>query len=357
MKNNSRTWFACTGSDANDDAVRLARQYFVETGKASKYQVIGRWRGFHGNTISAAGISGITGRRGIFQPMFVDSPHIFPSFCYRCSYEKTYPECKLLCARALESIIRQQGPENVAAFIAEPVVGAALGGVPAPEGYFQQISEICRKYDVLFIADEVMTGWGRTGRLWGIEHWGVSPDILTTAKGITGGYSPFSAILAREEIWAPLQKHHSPFKAGHTLNANAVSCTAALSVIRIIQEQNLVENSHHRGEELQSGLRRLMEKHQILGDVRGMGLMVGFEFVQDRSSKDPFPASLKLAGLFEKAALKNGLVVYPCTGSIDGIAGDMVLLAPPLIITSKQVDELLSIIDLSISELEELLPS
>lgn len=357
MKDSCLTWFACTGSDANDDAVRLARQYFVETGKPSKYQIIGRWRGFHGNTISAAGMSGITGRRGIFQPMFVDSPHIFPAFCYRCSYEKTYPECKLLCARALESIIRQQGPDNVAAFIAEPVVGAALGCVPAPEGYFQEISQICKKYDVLFIADEVMTGFGRTGKLWGIEYWDVTPDIITTAKGISGGYSPLSAIIAREELWAPLQKNHSPFKAGHTLNANAVSCAAALAVIRVIREQNLVENSRLRGDELQVGLRRLMEKHQILGDVRGLGLMVGFEFVQDRATKDPFPAQLKLASLFEKAALNNGLVTYPCTGSIDGVAGDMVLLAPPLIISPAQVDEMLQKIDLSISELEELLPS
>jgi adenosylmethionine-8-amino-7-oxononanoate aminotransferase len=210
---------------------------------------------------------------------------------------------------------------------------------------------------VLFIADEVMTGWGRTGKLWGIEHWGVTPDIVTTAKGITGGYSPFSAIIAREEIWAPLQKNHSPFKAGHTLNANAVSCAAALAVIRIIQENDLVENSRQRGDQLMDGLRKLMEKHQILGDVRGKGLMVGFEFVQDRGTKDPFPAQLKLASLFEKVALNNGLITYPCTGSIDGVAGDMVLLAPPLIITPGQVTEMLEKIDLSISELEELLPS
>ncbi len=172
-------------------------------------------------------MSGITGRRSIFQPLYVDSPHIPPAFCYRCRYEHTYPECNLLCARALESIIRQQGPETVAAFIAEPVVGAALGCVPAPDGYFQKIREICTKYDVLLIADEVMTGWGRTGKMWGIDHWGVTPDIVTTAKGISSGYSPLSAIIARDSIWDVLQQNHSPFKAGHTLNANAVSCTAA----------------------------------------------------------------------------------------------------------------------------------
>lgn len=353
LKDNCRTWFACTGSDANDDAIRLARQYFVESGKSSKYQIIGRWRGFHGNTISAAGVSGITGRRSIYQPMYVDSPHIFPAFCYRCSYEQTYPSCNLLCARALESLIRQEGPETVAAFIAEPVVGAALGCVPAPEGYFQKIREICTRYDVLFIADEVMTGWGRTGKLWGIEHWDTTPDIITTAKGISGGYSPFSAIIARDSIWSVLQQNHSAFKAGHTLNANAVSCTAAITVIGIIEQQNLVQNAADRGKELQEGLRKLMDNHSILGDVRGKGLMVGFEFVKDRVTKETFPAKLKLSSLFEKAALKNGLVTYPCTGSVDGVMGDMILLAPPLIISPEQIVEVIRIIDLSLSDIEK----
>jgi len=353
LKDNCRTWFACTGSDANDDAIRLARQYFVESGKSAKYQIIGRWRGFHGNTISAAGVSGITGRRSIYQPMYVDSPHIFPAFCYRCSYEQTYPSCNLLCARALESLIRQEGPETVAAFIAEPVVGAALGCVPAPDGYFQKIREICTRYDVLFIADEVMTGWGRTGKLWGIEHWDTTPDIITSAKGISGGYSPFSAIIARDSIWSVLQQNHSAFKAGHTLNANAVSCTAAITVIGIIEQQNLVQNAAERGKELQDGLRKLMDNHSILGDVRGKGLMVGFEFVKDRVTKETFPAKLKLSSLFEKAALKNGLVTYPCTGSVDGVMGDMILLAPPLIISPEQIVEVIRIIDLSLSDIEK----
>ncbi|NMB54336.1 MAG: aminotransferase class III-fold pyridoxal phosphate-dependent enzyme [Leptolinea sp.] len=353
LRNRSLTWFACTGSDANDDAVRLTRQYFVESGKSSKYQIIGRWRSFHGNTISAAGISGITGRRSLFQPMYVDSPHIPPAFCYRCSFEQTYPACKLLCARALESIIRQLGPETVAAFIAEPVVGAALGCVPAPEGYFQKIREICTRYDVLFITDEVMTGWGRTGKLWGIDHWDTTPDIVTTAKGISGGYSPFSAIIARESIWSVLRENHSPFKAGHTLNANAVSCSAALAVIHIIQELKLVENADIRGRELQTGLKNLQKKHGIIGDVRGKGLMVGFEFVKEAKSRETFPPRMKVSDLFEKIALNNGLVTYPCTGSVDGVMGDMIMLAPPLIISADQISEMIQIIDQSISELEQ----
>ena len=251
--------------------------------------MISRWQAFHGNNVAVAGFSGLTARRKIFQPMYVDSPHIPPAFCYRCPFEQTYPECNLLCARALETAIRQQGPENVAAFIAEPVVGAALGCVPAPDGYFQKIREICDRYDVLFIADEVMTGWGRTGKMWGIEHWGVTPDIIATAKGMTAGYTPLSAIIARDDIWQALERNHSAFKAGHTLNANAVSCAGAIAVINYSLSHDLAGNAAARGEQALAGLTDLMAKHPIIGDVRGRGLMFGFELVADRATRSPFP--------------------------------------------------------------------
>ena len=353
LKDASRVWVTCTGTDATDDAVRLARQYWVECGRPSKYLIIGRWQGFHGNTISVAGFSGILSRRRIFQPMYVDSPHIPPAFCYRCPFEKTYPECNLLCARALETAIRQQGPENVAAFIAEPVVGAALGVAPAPPGYFQQMREICDRYDVLFIADEVMTGWGRTGRLWGIDHWDTTPDIVATAKGMTAGYTPLSAIIARDSIWQVLQDKHSPFKAGHTLNANAVSCAGALAVLRYLQEHDLVENSRLRGEQVLAGLRQLMSRHPIIGDVRGLGLMFGLEYVRRRSTREPFAPDRGVSARIERAALKHGLVTYPCTGSIDGTLGDMTLMAPPLTISPAEVDQLLELLDRAIADVEQ----
>ena len=355
LKDQSRVWLTCTGTDATDDAVRLARQYWVESGKPSKYQVISRWQAFHGNNIAVAGFSGLTQRRKIFQPMFVDSPHIPPAFCYRCYFEKTYPECRLLCARALETAIRQQGPENVAAFIAEPVVGAALGCVPAPDGYFQIIREICDRYDVLFIDDEVMTGWGRTGKLWGIEHWGVTPDIIATAKGMTAGYTAMAAIIARDRIWRVLEANHSPFKAGHTLNANAVSCAGALAVIRYTLEHDLVANARERGEQALAGLRKLMAKYPSIGDVRGRGMMFGFELVKDKRTKEPFEPSRHASAVLEAAALKRGLVTYPCTGTVEGTLGDMVLMAPPLVITREQVDELLNILDEAMGEVEEIL--
>jgi adenosylmethionine-8-amino-7-oxononanoate aminotransferase len=353
LKNKSRVWVTCTGTDATDDAVRLARQYWVESGKTSKYQIISRWQAFHGNTISVAGFSGITGRRSIFQPMFIDSPHIPPAFCYRCPFEQKYPQCNLLCARALETTIRQQGPDNIAAFIAEPVVGAAIGCQPAPDGYFQTIREICDRYNILFISDEVMTGWARTGKMWGIEHWEVTPDIIATAKGMTAGYTPLSAIIAKDQIWATLEKNHSPFKAGHTLNANPVSCAGAIAVINYILEHDLVENSRQRGEQALIGLGAMMEKHLIIGDVRGKGLMFGFELVKDQATKQPFDPKLHVSRMFETAASKRGLVTYPCTGSIEGVLGDMVLLAPPLVISESQINDVLSIIEDSLFDVEK----
>ena len=353
LKNNCRIWYSCTGTDSTDDAVRLARQYWVEKGKPSKYQVITRWQAFHGNNIAVAGFSGISARRKLFQPMYIDSPHIAPAYCYRCQYEKKYPECGLLCARALETTIRQQGPENISAFIAEPIVGAALAAMPAPDGYFAKIREICDKYEILFIADEVMTGWGRTGTQWGIDHWGITPDIIATAKGMTSGYIPIAAIIAREEIWSVLEKNHSPFKSGHTLSANIVACAAALASIKFMEKNKLNENSAARGKQLMAGLNAIEANHKIVGRVSGLGLMAGLEFVQDKGSKTPFPQETNVTKMVEAAALELGLIVFPTYGCIDGVQGHMVLLGPPLVITEKQTEDLIDKLDKAIGAVEK----
>ena len=240
----------------------------------------------------------------------------------------------------------------MAAFIAEPVVGAALACVPAPDGYFQIIREICDKYNVLFIDDEVQTGWGRTGANWGINYWGVTPDIIATAKGMTAGYTPLSAIIAKDEIWSVLEKKHSAFKAGHTLNANAVSCAAGLVVIHYILDHNLAENSRVRGEQFRAGLNSMMDHHPSLGDVRGKGLLTGFELVRSRDTKEPFDPAKHASVLLERATLKRGLVTYPCTGSVEGVAGDMVLMAPPLVINEAEIEEVLKILEDSLTEVE-----
>ena len=352
MRNRCKVWLTCTGTDATDDAVRLARQYFVEQGKWSKHLIISRWEAFHGNNIAAASFSGHTYRRRIFMPMFVNFPHIPPAYCYRCYFEKRYPECGLLCARALETEIQQQGPENVAAFIAEPVVGAALGAVPAPEGYFSIIREICDQYDVLFIDDEVMTGWGRTGRMFGMEHWEVTPDIIATAKGISSGYTPLSAVIARDEIWAPLEENNSPFRAGHTMNANPISCAGGIAVIEYLLEHDLVSKGREQGMYFLERLSELLE-HPIVGDVRGRGLMLGFELVKDKQSKESFPPEQRVSQLIEEAAFQRGLVIYSCSGSVGGAKGDMILIAPPLTITRSQIDDIMAILDESVAAVEK----
>jgi len=238
------------------------------------------------------------------------------------------------------------------AFIAEPVVGAALGAVPAPEGYFQLIREICDKYEVLFIADEVMTCFGRTGKLWGIEHWGVTPDIIASAKGMSSGYTPLSAVIAKDSIWQPLIDNNSPFKAGHTLNANAVSCAGGIAVINYLVKENLVQRCAEMGAYMLEQMKVKLLRHRIVGDVRGKGLMVGFEMVKDKATKEPFDAKLRLAGRLEQEAFARGVITYPCTGALDGVLGDMILLAPPLIISRDQVDEVVNALDESLTAIE-----
>src|SRR5438067_9354608 len=226
----NKVWFVSGGSEATENAVKLARQYHMENGKGTKFIVISRWQSFHGNTFGAMGYGGHTFRRRRYLPMVQNAPHIPPAYRYRCDYCADRPACTLKCADALEKEVRRQGPDNVAAFIAEPVVGAALGAVPAPDGYFQRIREICDKYDVLFIADEVMTGFGRTGTNFGINHWGVVPDLIATAKGVSGGYTPLGAVIATDELVEVLECNAANFVAGHTYTGNPLSSAVGLAV-------------------------------------------------------------------------------------------------------------------------------
>jgi adenosylmethionine-8-amino-7-oxononanoate aminotransferase len=282
--------------------------------------------------------------------MNINSPHIPPAFCYRCPYETTRDKCRLKCARALETEIRQQGAENVAAFVAEPVVGAALGAVPAPDGYFQEIRGICDKYEVLMIIDEVMTAWGRTGRWFAIEEWGVTPDIIATAKGLTGGYATLAATIAREDIWSAIAETGTPFLAGHTMDLNPVACSGALATLAYIDRNDLLANARIQGAYLLERLRELLS-YPIVGDVRGRGLMCGLELVADKATAEPFPASLNVAKKLEQAAFELGLVVFSCEGSLEGVAGDMILVAPPLVVTRHQVDEIIELLKEAIERL------
>jgi adenosylmethionine-8-amino-7-oxononanoate aminotransferase len=340
------------GSEVTEGAVKLARQYWLARGRADKYLVISRWQGFHGMTLGAAGFGGHTMRRRPYQPLMHDMPKIPPAYAYRCE------DCasgSLRCADELERTIRWYGAENVSCFIAEPVVGATMGAVPAPAGYFQRIAEICKQYDILFIADEVMTGFGRTGRWFAVEHWGVVPDILVAAKGVSGGYAPLAVLAASSAVVGALRAAGTPWVMGHTYSQNPVSATAGLAVLDYIERHDLVRTAAERGAELSSALSAVAERHETLGDVRGLGMLQGIELVRDKVSREPFAVSDGVAYALARACIEEGAAIYPAQGGADGQIGDHALVTPPLTITSRQIAELAGAIDRALTRVERTL--
>jgi adenosylmethionine-8-amino-7-oxononanoate aminotransferase len=331
--------FTSGGSEAVEVAVKLARQHWIEVGRPSKYKIVGRWQSYHGNTLGTLSIGGNRPRRKPYAPLLVDLPKIPECYPYRCPPDVPAAEWGPRGADALEATILAEGPETVAAFIAEPVVGATLGSAPAPPGYFQRIRAICDRYDVLFIADEVMTGFGRTGRRFGIEHWDVVPDLMAVAKGITAGYAPLGAAVCSARIYTAFREGSGQFVNLFTYGANPLCCAVGDVVLRLTEEQDLAGRAARLGSYLRDRLEPLADS-PLVGDVRGLGLMLGFEFVQDKTTKAPFPPAARVAARVAEAALERGLFVYPGTGTVDGERGDHLMVAPPLIITEAECDEL-----------------
>jgi adenosylmethionine-8-amino-7-oxononanoate aminotransferase len=352
-----RVWFVSGGSEATENAVKMALQYQRDRGFASKHIVISRWQSYHGATLAALSWSGNAGRRKPYSAAIPGSEHIPPCNPYRPWFDAAPDDFGPESAAYLERVIMQLGPENVAAFIAEPIVGATLGAVPAASGYFQAIREICDRHGVVFIADEVMSGFGRTGKKFGIDHWGVTPDLIACAKGIAGGYAPLGAVIARSEIVGEIRRRTGSFVIGHTSSGNPLSCATGAAVLRYVLQHRLIENASSTGAYFTSRLEALKEKHAMIGDVRGLGLMLGVEFVQNRATKAPFPVDLKLSKRVSEATLRRGLVSYPGSGTVDGVAGDHLLYTPPLTITPSQVDELIAILDESLAAVAADLPS
>ncbi|MHB8574242.1 MAG: aspartate aminotransferase family protein [Dehalococcoidia bacterium] len=339
------------GSEANESAVKFARQYFVETGKPAKQTVIARWTSYHGNTLGALSLSGHAARRRPYAPLLMDVPHIPPAYCYRCPFGLEYPSCEIRCATALEDEIKRQGPEHVAAFIAEPIVGAAGGAIPPPPEYFPLIREICDRYDVLFIADEVMTGIGRTGESFAVNHWNVVPDIITTGKGISGGYAPLAAMIVRGPLYDAIADGSGAFVHGFTYGGHPTSVAVGAAVLKYVQDYDLVARAARRGAYLAERLEPLRSR-SIVGDVRGMGLMRGIEFVRDQQTKAPFPRGLGVAERIGQAAFDRGLIIYPGFGNADGIDGDQILIGPPLIISETEIDTLVEMLTAAIDAVE-----
>ncbi|MGI8554543.1 MAG: aspartate aminotransferase family protein [Dehalococcoidia bacterium] len=339
------------GSEANESAIKLARQYFLESGKPQKHKIIARWTSYHGNTLGALSLSGHIARRRPYVPMLLEEPHIPPCYCYRCPFGLQPDSCGVRCAHELEAEIKRQGPENIAAFIAEPLVGAAGGALTPPPEYFPIIREICDRYDVLFIADEVMTGIGRTGQNFAVDHWNVIPDIITTGKGVGGGYAPLGAMIVKEQLYQAIARGSGAFMHGFTYGGHPPSVAAGAAVLKYVEEHDLVAQAALRGEYLAECLEPLRSS-AIVGDIRGKGLMRGIEFVRDQETKAPFPRALKVAERIGSAAFAEGLIIYPGSGNVDGIDGDQLLIGPPLVISEPEIDQLVEMLTAAIDAVE-----
>ena len=336
-----KVYFVAGGSEANETALKLARQYFLEIGQPERHRFIARRQSYHGNTLGALAVGGNMWRREPFAPLLIETSHIAPCYAYRDQRpDESVEAYGRRVADELEAEILRLGAENVAGFLAEPVVGATAGVVPAVPGYFKRIREICDRHGVLMILDEVMCGMGRTGSLYACEQDGVSPDILTCAKGLGAGYQPIGAVLVADRIYDAIASGSGFFQHGFTYIGHPTACAAALAVQQAIEAEGLLENVRRQGEALRGALIANFGDHPQVGDIRGRGLFIGMEFVQDRDSKEPPDPAANWPGKLKAAAMRQGLVCYPGGGTIDGKRGAHLLLAPPFIINESHIAEL-----------------
>jgi hypothetical protein len=336
-----RVYLVSGGSEAVEAAIKLARQYFLEIGEPNRHRIIARRQSYHGNTLGALAAGGNAWRRTQFAPLLADATHISPCYEYRDRQDgETQEAYGLRVANELETEILRLGPDTVMAFMAEPVVGATSGAVPAVPGYLKRIREICDQYGVLLILDEVMCGMGRTGHLFACTEDGVAPDMITIAKGLGAGYQPIGALLTSARIYDAIAAGTGFFQHGHTYMGHAMAATAANAVLGEILGRDLLARVRIQGDKLDAALRAKFGQHAHVGDIRGRGLFRGIELVADRETKATFDPSRGLAARIKKEAFAAGLICYPMSGTIDGQRGDHVLLAPPFIIEDAQIDEL-----------------
>lgn len=348
-----KTIFCSGGSEATESALKMARQFNVERNKLSKYKIISRWLSYHGNTLGALSMSGRLSWRAKYIPLLLDFPHIPPPYCYRCWYNKQYPHCNLECAWELERIINFEGQDSISAFICEPIIGTTATGVTPPNEYFEIIRQICDKYNVLLIVDEVITGLGRTGKNFGINHWNISPDMIVVGKGLSGGYTPLAGLIVSEEIWKVLANGSGGFDHSFTYSGNPLSCAAGKAVLDYMQEKKLIKRSEEMGNKLFEKLQSFNEI-DIVGDIRGKGLLQGIEFVCNKQTKKPFPSEKKISEKIVKEAFKRGLLVISgLQGTLNGIEGDHIQITPPYIINEEQIDFLVKTLKESILEVEK----
>jgi hypothetical protein len=345
-----KVYFLSGGSEAVEAAVKLVRQFYLESGQSQRWRVVARWHSYHGNTLGALSLTGRIGMRRPYLPLLIDFPHFPPPYCYRCPFGLAYPRCEIECAKVLERVIQMEGPETISGVILEPIIGATIGAVVPPDEYLPLIQEICRRYGILYMNDEVMSGMGRTGKWFAVNHWNVTPDVMILGKGMSGGYFPLSAMITRNDIADCLKEKTGGFVHGHTFSHHPVACAVGLAVLRFIKENHLVERSEQRGIYLLKRLEEL-KAFPFVGDVRGKGLMTAIEFVKDQKTREPFPRSERLTEKVIDLAFENGLVLYPGTGFVDGVNGDMIMLGPPFVIEEVQIDEMMDILKKSFAKL------
>ena len=347
----NRVFFISGGSEATEAALKMARKYHVETGNPKKYKIITRWQSWHGNTIGALSMSGRSPWREDFVPYLLDFPHISPCYPYRCAYCRDTGVCKLACAEELERVIKQEGSEYIAAFIAEPVLGTSACGVAPPPDYFPMIRDICDRHNVLMIVDEVVTGFGRTGLDFGIQHWDVVPDIMCTGKGLSSGYTPIAATVAHERIYDAIYATAPAFVHGHTYGGNPLSCATALAVQSYIETHDLVRHCAEMGDLMLEKMLPLQEL-PIVAEVRGKGLLIGVEFVADKDTRAPFDPSLGVTSRVVEGVFDKGVAIMPgAPGLIDGVEGDHIAVSPPFTITPAEVDIAVDAITATVREL------
>src|SRR3954451_4247354 len=341
--------FQCGGSEVTEAAIKLARQYHKLTGNPGKYKIISRYQAWHGSTMGSLSASGLKSRKTVNEPMAPGFLHVFPPTCYRCPFGKDHPACGTTCATIINDVIELEDPDTVAAIMVEPI-GHTGGVIDPPDEYLPILRDICDRHNILLIFDEIITGIGRTGRMFAAETFGVTPDVLCIAKGMSGGYAPISAMICRERIarafWGPIAENPG-FVEGHTFEGNPISCAAGIAVLTEILERDLCGNARRQGERLRAGFQELAAKYPVIGDIRGKGLFQAVEFVRDRATREPFFNGFGVK--VGQRALANGLL---CRFDPNWIA-----FGPPLVSTAEQIDEMVALLDRSLGEILDRLPS
>ena len=332
---NGRVYFTSGGSEATETAIKLARQFHLESGALDKFRVVSRRQSYHGSTLGAMSVSGNVARRAPYAPLLPEWGHIAPCFCYHCPFGKTFPGCNVACADDLDSLLSANSAATVSAFIFEPVVGATLGAAAPPDGYVQRIAEICRNHNIFLIADEIMTGIGRTGKPFAVQHWGLEPDLILVGKGVASGYAPLGAVLISSRVADAFAKGSGAFQHGFTYQAHPVSTAAGNAVLDVLEKQNLFARVNVAAKELRDSLAP-MASHPNVGEIRGLGLLLGVEFVKGKSTRDPFPKEANIAEKIRQAMLQKNVLSYPTQGCVDGLRGDHILLAPPFVLTVEE---------------------